>query len=139
MSKTAAQLVNFRDLPEEEIRQQLAQTRDELFRLQLGQYTNQVTSTAAIVGKRRDIARILTILRSRELGTETQVLVVTHLAQVAAPATTQLLVSKDVSRHVTVTSVAQVDGEARVAEIARMLAGDDSTAAREHARQLLSR
>jgi DNA repair protein RecN (Recombination protein N) len=74
-----------------------------------------------------------------ELGAETQVLVVTHLAQVAAPATTQLLVSKDVSRHVTVTSVAQVDGEARVAEIARMLAGDDSTAAREHARQLLSR
>ena len=72
MSKTAAQLVNFRDLPEEEIRQQLAQTRDELFRLQLGQYTNQVTSTAAITGKRRDIARIQTILRARELGKETQ-------------------------------------------------------------------
>ena len=72
MSKTAAQLVNFRDLPEEEIRQQLAQTRDELFRLQLGQYTNQVTSTAAITGKRRDIARLMTILRGRELGIETQ-------------------------------------------------------------------
>ena len=74
-----------------------------------------------------------------ELAAETQVLVVTHLAQVAAPATTQLVVSKDVSRHVTVTSVAEVDGEQRVAEIARMLAGDDSTAAREHARELLSR
>ena len=72
-----------------------------------------------------------------ELGADTQVLVVTHLAQVAAPATTQLLVSKDVSRHVTVTSVAQVDGEERVVEIARMLAGDDSAAAREHARELL--
>jgi DNA repair protein RecN (Recombination protein N) len=58
---------------------------------------------------------------------------------VAAPADTQLLVSKDVSKHVTVTSVAQVDGEDRVAEIARMLAGDDSTAAREHARELLNR
>ena len=74
-----------------------------------------------------------------ELGAETQVLVVTHLAQVAAPAGTQLLVSKDISRHVTLTSVAQVDGEARIAEIARMLAGDDSAAAREHARELLSR
>jgi DNA repair protein RecN (Recombination protein N) len=74
-----------------------------------------------------------------ELGAETQVLVVTHLAQVAAPADTQLLVAKDVSRHVTVTSVAPVDGEHRVAEIARMLAGDDTEAAREHARELLSR
>ncbi len=72
MSKTAAQLTNFRDLPEEELRQQLAQTRDELFRLQLGQYTNQVTSTAAITNKRRDIARLMTILRGRELGLETQ-------------------------------------------------------------------
>lgn len=72
MSKNAAQLEQFRDLPEEELRQQLATTRDELFRLQLGQYTNQVTSTAAISGKRRDIARILTILRARELGKETQ-------------------------------------------------------------------
>ena len=72
MSKLAAQLTNFRDLGEDELRQQLATTRDELFRLQLGQYTNQVTSTAAITGKRRDIARILTILRARELGKEQQ-------------------------------------------------------------------
>jgi large subunit ribosomal protein L29 len=72
MSKVAQTLEQFRDLPEEELRQQLAATRDELFRLQLGQYTNQVTSTAAISGKRRDIARILTILRARTLGTETQ-------------------------------------------------------------------
>ena len=72
MSKTADQLTNFRDLGEDELRTQLATTRDELFRLQLGQYTNQVTSTAAITGKRRDIARILTILRARELGKETQ-------------------------------------------------------------------
>ena len=72
MSKLGAQLEQFRDLPEEELRQQLTTTRDELFRLQLGQYTNQVTSTASITGKRRDIARILTILRARELGKETQ-------------------------------------------------------------------
>jgi large subunit ribosomal protein L29 len=72
MSKIAQTLEQLRDLPEEELRQQLTTTRDELFRLQLGQYTNQVTSTAALSGKRRDIARILTILRARTLGTETQ-------------------------------------------------------------------
>jgi large subunit ribosomal protein L29 len=72
VSKLSAQLTTFRDLSEDELRAQLSTTRDELFRLQLGQYTNQVTSTAAITGKRRDIARILTVLRARELGKETQ-------------------------------------------------------------------
>ncbi len=85
MSKVATALTNFRDLPESELKAQLAQTRDELFRLQLGQYTNQVTSTAAITGKRRDIARILTVLRARELGTETQA-AKTESAPDAAPA-----------------------------------------------------
>ena len=72
MSKTAQSLEQFRDLPEDELRALLATTRDELFRLQLGQYTNQVTSTAAMTTKRRDIARILTVLRARELGNEKQ-------------------------------------------------------------------
>ena len=82
MSKVATTLTNFRDLPEEELRQQLASTRDELFRLQLGQYTNQVTSTAALRTKRRDIARILTVLRARQLGKEQQA----QKAQTDAPA-----------------------------------------------------
>ena len=72
MSKLATSLEQLRDLPAEELKQALARTRDELFRLQLGQYTNQVTSTAALTTKRRDIARIMTILRARELGKETQ-------------------------------------------------------------------
>ena len=72
MSKTAQSLEQFRDLPEDELRALLVTTRDELFRLQLGQYTNQVTSTAAMTTKRRDIARILTVLRARELGFEKQ-------------------------------------------------------------------
>ena len=72
MSKHATTLTTFRDHSDEELRQQLATNRDELFRLQLGQYTNQVTSTAALTTKRRDIARIQTILRNRELGKETQ-------------------------------------------------------------------
>nr|HEX4315411.1 50S ribosomal protein L29 [Kofleriaceae bacterium] len=72
MSKVATTLEQFRDLPDEELRTALARTRDELFRLQLGKYTNQVTSTATLTTKRRDIARLATILRARTLGTETQ-------------------------------------------------------------------
>ena len=72
MSKVATTMEKLRDQPDDELKAALAQTRDELFRLQLGQYTNQVTSTAAIATKRRDIARILTVLRARELGNEKQ-------------------------------------------------------------------
>lgn len=72
MSKSTKNLQALRDLPEDELTAKLSETRDELFRLQLGQYTNQVTSTALLQTKRRDIARIQTILRSRVLGTETQ-------------------------------------------------------------------
>ena len=72
MSKHATTLTTFRDHSDEELRQQLATNRDELFRLQLGQYTNQVTSTALLQSKRRDIARILTILNGRAAGIEKQ-------------------------------------------------------------------
>jgi large subunit ribosomal protein L29 len=72
VSKTITTLTQFRDLPDEELRQALVRTRDELFRLQLGKYTNQVTSSAALGAKRRDIARIETILRARQLGHESQ-------------------------------------------------------------------
>lgn len=72
MSKVATSLEQLRDQPDEELRQQLARSRDELFRLNLGQHTNQVTSTAALMQKRREIARILTIMRARALGAETQ-------------------------------------------------------------------
>jgi len=72
MSKVSTLLEQLRDQPDAELRQALARSRDELFRLHLGQHTNQVTSTAALVAKRREIARILTILRARALGTEVQ-------------------------------------------------------------------
>jgi large subunit ribosomal protein L29 len=65
-------LEELRDQPDTELRQALVRSRDELFRLNLGQHTNQVTSTAALMQKRREIARILTILRARALGTEAQ-------------------------------------------------------------------
>jgi large subunit ribosomal protein L29 len=72
VSKHATTLEGFRDQPDDELAQALAKTRDDLFRLQLGQHTNQVTSTAELTIKRRDIARIQTILRARKLGLEAQ-------------------------------------------------------------------
>ena len=72
MSKIGTTLTSMRDLPDDELRALLVTTRDDLFRLQLGQYTNQVTSTALMTTKRRDIARILTLLNGRKAGIETQ-------------------------------------------------------------------
>ncbi len=72
MSKVKTSIDQLRDQPDAELRQVLTRTRDELFRLHLAQHTNQVTSTAALMQKRREIARISTILRARELGVETQ-------------------------------------------------------------------
>lgn len=72
------------------------------------------------------------------LATRHQVLVVTHLAQVAAFATGHLVVEKTESDGRASTNVRRVDGEARVAEIARMLSGSDSEAGLAHARELLA-
>jgi ribosomal protein L29 len=72
MSKIATNLTAMRDQPDDELAALLLKTRDDLFRLQLGQYTNQVTSSAGLTTKRRDIARIMTILRGRAVGTEKQ-------------------------------------------------------------------
>lgn len=78
-------------------------------------------------------------MRLAELARGRQVVVVTHLAQVAAFADTHLVVSKSVDGDETATSVALVEGEGRVAEIARMLSGNDSDASLAHARELLGR
>ncbi len=75
--------------------------------------------------------------RLRALSGTHQVIVVTHLAQVAAFADVQLVVSKSTSDDVVVTSVRRVEGEERVTEIGRMLSGNDSDATRAHARELL--
>jgi DNA repair protein RecN (Recombination protein N) len=69
-----------------------------------------------------------------------QVLVVTHLAQVAAHAAEQVAVTKAIAGGETVASAERVDGARRVAEVARMLSGDlGGTAAERHARRLLQR
>ena len=72
MSKSTQTVAKLRDLPADELRQALTTARDELFRLRLGMHTNQVASTAALQTKRREVAKILTILRGRELALETQ-------------------------------------------------------------------
>jgi len=67
-----------------------------------------------------------------------QVLVVTHLPQLACRAGAHLLVEKRQGEDNTVAGVRALDGEDRVAEIARMLGGDpESIASREHAREML--
>ncbi len=72
MTKISVNLTSFRDLPDDELTANLARLRDELFRLQLGKYTNQVTSTALLTTKRRDIARLMTVLNGRAQSIETQ-------------------------------------------------------------------
>ena len=72
MSKAAQTLVSFRDQPDDELRSLLATSRDELFRLHLGQHTNQVTSSALLQTKRRQIAQIMTVLNGRKHGLEKQ-------------------------------------------------------------------
>ena len=73
-----------------------------------------------------------------EVAVDRQVLVVTHLAQVASRADAQISVVKQESRGRTVTVAAEVTGEARVTELSRMLSGHPgSDAARAHARELL--
>ena len=73
-----------------------------------------------------------------DLATGRQVLVVTHLPQVAAFADQQALVRKDERDGRTITAVAILDRAGRIGELARMLSGrPDSVTAREHAQELL--
>ena len=60
----------------------------------------------------------------KQLGSRAQVLAVTHLAQVAACADGHFVVSKALKGKQTLSQIHAVDGETRVAEIARMLGGE---------------
>ncbi len=75
----------------------------------------------------------------RQLGSGKQVLAVTHLAQVAASAHQQLLVSKAQAGGKTSSSVQLLAAPERVAEVARMLAGTNSATSLAHAQELLER
>lgn len=76
--------------------------------------------------------------RLAKLAESSQVVVVTHLPQVAAFAGNHLRVLKDSDGGVTASSVQQLDDEARVTELARMLSGlSDSESGLAHARDLI--
>ena len=78
--------------------------------------------------------------RLARLARGNQVIVVTHLPQVAAYADTHLHVSKDVGDEAVTSGVAVLDNEARIEELARMMAGmDDSDTGRAHAAELFAR
>jgi DNA repair protein RecN (Recombination protein N) len=73
------------------------------------------------------------------IGRDHQVLVVTHLAQVAAFGDQQVVVTKTESKGRTVARARGVCDEERIVELSRMLSGHpDSTAARQHAKELLA-
>ncbi|MBM6676858.1 DNA repair protein RecN [Olsenella uli] len=68
-----------------------------------------------------------------------QVIVVTHLAQVAVAAERHYLVEKRAGdAGVPETTLTQISGERRVAEVARMLSGDTGEASRDLAREMLA-
>jgi DNA repair protein RecN (Recombination protein N) len=77
--------------------------------------------------------------RLHQLAQHAQVIVVTHLPQVAAWADSHFVVTKNNDGVVSQSDVRNVSGEERIEEIARMLAGlENSASAREHATELLS-
>jgi DNA repair protein RecN (Recombination protein N) len=85
-------------------------------------------NTARVVGE-----------RLRALGSEHQVLCITHLPQVASLADVHFRLEKGMAGDAAVATVERLDGEGVVAEIRRMLGGEDSDqAATQHARELLS-
>ncbi len=80
----------------------------------------------------------LVAARLQEVARYHQVFVITHLPQLASRARSHLLVEKTEGDGLAATSVDELEGEARVREIARMLGGDpESETSRDHARELL--
>jgi DNA repair protein RecN (Recombination protein N) len=76
--------------------------------------------------------------RLAQLADNAQVIVVTHLAQVAVWANNHLVVTKNEAGSIGVSNVKTLTSEERRVEIARMLSGqEESTTAQEHAQELL--
>lgn len=75
--------------------------------------------------------------RLAALARTSQVIVVTHLAQVAAHADRHLVVHKAHGDQITSSGVRAVEGEDRLGELSRMMGGDDTSVGLSHARELL--
>ena len=85
--------------------------------------------------------RVATVVgeKLRDLGRTFQVLCITHLPQIAATGSTHFHIEKAVRGSRTVTSVTRLDGDQRVAEVARMIGGAHAgEQARASARELLA-
>jgi large subunit ribosomal protein L29 len=59
---------DIRDLPLDDLEQQLAETKQELFNLRFQNATGELDNYMRLKELRRDVARILTIIRERELA-----------------------------------------------------------------------
>lgn len=78
--------------------------------------------------------------RLQRLAASRQVIVVTHLAQVAAFADHHVRIEKSTEGQVTASTIVELDAAARVDEMTRLLSGlTDSVSGREHAQELLRR
>jgi DNA repair protein RecN (Recombination protein N) len=73
-----------------------------------------------------------------EVAARHQVLVITHLPQIAARADRHLVVSKHARGGLATSDVSWIHGEDRVAELARMLGDPDADTARRHALTMLN-
>jgi DNA repair protein RecN (Recombination protein N) len=76
--------------------------------------------------------------RLAALAAHAQVVVVTHLPQVAAYADRHLVVRKASDGHITASGVHALTGDERLRELARMMAGVDTDTALDHARELVA-
>ena len=65
---TQSQAAELRTLPDEELAEKLREAKEELFNLRFQNATGQLDNTARLRAVRREIARIYTVQRERELG-----------------------------------------------------------------------
>lgn len=70
MANNGPKMIEIRDRSDDELAASLDRAKDELFRLKLNRTTNQLENVMTIRGKRREIARIMTILSARKNGRE---------------------------------------------------------------------
>ena len=65
-------IARYREMSDDELRDEENQLRTDLFNLRLGNTTKELEDTSKIPGARRDLARVLTVLRERELKAQSQ-------------------------------------------------------------------
>ena len=75
------QAAELRELNNEELVVKLREAKDELFRLRFQAATGQLENNSRLRAVRKDIARIYTLMRERELGIETVETVATEAAE----------------------------------------------------------